>query len=161
MEHAREIHIRRNATGNTRRSLNTAIHRWINSKRPESNLLDRFIELRIALEALYLREASGEMRFRLATYGAWHLGGDPDERRGYHRTLRKTYSVASTAVHAGEIENRPEKPGVARGRAGGLPPGDSQAPRGDRRTRLERVDIGMRIRLVCRGRFPSHRSGSH
>ena len=48
------------------------------------------------------------MRFRLATYGAWHLGGDPDERRGYHRTLRKTYSVASTAVHAGEIENSPE-----------------------------------------------------
>ena len=36
-----------------------------------------YIDLRIALESLYLRdfanEHSQEMRFRLALFGAWHL----------------------------------------------------------------------------------------
>ena len=80
----------------------------MNSKRPESDLLDRFIELRIALEALYLKDRAGEMKFRLTTYGAWHLGGDLDERRKYHDTLRQTYDLASKAVHAGTLENTPE-----------------------------------------------------
>ena len=108
LEQARDIHLKRHAAGQTRRGLDTALRRWMNSKQPESNLLDQFIELRIALEALYLKDPEGEMMFRLATYGAWHLGGDLEERRQYHDTLRQTYKLASKAVHASEIENRSE-----------------------------------------------------
>ena len=54
-EHLREAwHIQslRNVRGDG--GIGTAIRRWVNSKLPESSLADRFIELRIALEALYL-----------------------------------------------------------------------------------------------------------
>ena len=51
-----------------------------------------YIDLRIALESLYLRdfanEHSQEMRFRLTLFGAWHLAenaGDLDERRSIRK----------------------------------------------------------------------------
>ena len=84
-----------------------AVDRWRRSKGQHAGLEDRYIELRIALESLYLKdfanEHSGEMRFRLPLFGAWHLGKDLDERRSMRKTLRDAYDVASKAVHAGEI----------------------------------------------------------
>ena len=75
---------------------------------PSRSLPDCFIELRVALEALYLRKGDmGELKFRLATYGAWHLGSNFDERRRYHTTISRMYNLASKAVHTGEIENKP------------------------------------------------------
>lgn len=79
------------------------MHRWMNSKRPVASLADRFIDLRIALESLYLSESGPELSFRLATHGAWHLGTDFDERQSYYGTLRDAYSTASTAVHKGTV----------------------------------------------------------
>ena len=67
--------------------------------------MDKFIDLRIALEALYLERLEGEMGFRLATYGAWHLGRSLAERREYRAVLRKAYQVSSKAVHSGELSN--------------------------------------------------------
>ena len=48
--------------------------------------MDRYIDLRIALEALYLEDfpderTTQEMRFRLALFGAWHLGDNFKERQ--------------------------------------------------------------------------------
>ena len=83
--------------------LDRAIRRWMNSKR-EGDFADQFIELRIALEALYLKGASGELGFRLANYGAWHLGSDFDKRHEYRETLHRAYRFGSRAVHAGEVE---------------------------------------------------------
>lgn len=57
----------------------------------------------MALEALYLNDVSGELKFRLATRGAWHLGRNLDERREYYDTLRRVYDLTSKAVHAGDI----------------------------------------------------------
>ena len=86
-----------------------AIRRWMNSKRPESSLADRFIELRIALEALYLDGKSNtEMAFRLATHGALYAGGTIEERRRNHETLRKAYNQSSRAVHAGTLKDSSE-----------------------------------------------------
>ena len=101
-----------------RREIHTAVDRWMKSKRstmilpnrsiPSRSLPDCFIELRVALEALYLRKGDmGELKFRLATYGAWHLGSNFDERRRYHTTISRMYNLASKAVHTGEIENKP------------------------------------------------------
>ncbi len=88
--------------------LRIAVDRWRRSKRA-TILVDAFIDLRIALEALYLKdfagETSGEMRFRLSLMGAWHLSADLDERRSIRKTLRDAYDTASGAVHTGEIKD--------------------------------------------------------
>ena len=77
LEQAREIHLARSSFGEKRRHLDTAVSRWIKSKRSNASLADKFIDLRIALEALYLEDDNKtEKGFRLATRGAWHLGAD-------------------------------------------------------------------------------------
>lgn len=82
--------------------LQTAISRWIESKSPNRNVGDQFIDLRIALEALYLAEGSNtENGFRMALNGAWHLGADFPERQRIFQQLRGMYSAASKMVHAG------------------------------------------------------------
>ena len=107
LDQARDILIDRH-NGRAPRGLSTAISRWINSKSFETRFLDRFIELRIALEALYLKNTGDGKGFRLASYGAWHLGDSPGERRRYYDTLRRVYSRASNVVHAGDIQDKPE-----------------------------------------------------
>ena len=104
LEQARDIHLERHVDGKTNPRLDTAIRRWMGSKRSNASLSDRLIDLRIALEALYLDSDAGEMRFRLATNGAWHLGVDFVERRDYYKTLRGVYDLASKAVHASEVK---------------------------------------------------------
>ena len=83
------------------------ITRWIQSK-TDQLLPDRFIDLRIALESLYLKdflnEYSQEMRFRLPIFGAWHLGSDIGDRRWIRKRLRDAYDMASGAVHSGVVE---------------------------------------------------------
>ena len=103
LEQAREIYLERHAGRKKRTRLDTAIRRWMRSKRSNASPLDQSIDLRIALEALYLESDAGEMRFRLATNGAWHLGIDFAERRDYYNTLRRAYDLASKAVHASEV----------------------------------------------------------
>ena len=89
------------------RKCRIAVDRWRRSKREEFPLEDRYIELRIALETLYLKdfanEFSQELRFRLALFGAWHLGKDLKERKSIRKILRDAYDVASKAVHTGEV----------------------------------------------------------
>ena len=91
----------------TDRKCRIAVDRWRRSKRENMRLEDRYIELRIALESLYLKdfanEHSQEMRFRLALFGAWHLGDGLERRRSIRKTLRDAYDNASKAVHAGEL----------------------------------------------------------
>lgn len=87
--------------------LRRAIDRWRRSRRPAASLADRSIELRIALEALYLESSDwGDLRFRLATRGAWHLGRDADERIAYHKALAGAYGLGSRAVHADKVKQK-------------------------------------------------------
>ena len=89
------------------RKLKIAVDRWRLSMADDAKLEDRYIDLRIALEAIYLKdfinEHSQEMRFRLALFGAWHLGADLEGRRSIRRALRDAYDTASKAVHEGEL----------------------------------------------------------
>ena len=86
------------------KNLDMAIRRWIGSK-DRKNYEDQFIDLRIALEALYLPGMYNELGFRLATHGAWHLGSDFHERRYYYKILREAYQLGSRAVHASGVES--------------------------------------------------------
>ena len=74
--------------------------------RPRFAIVDRLIALRIALEALYLKnftnEKSQEMRFRLALIEAWHLGETFARRQQIRKVLCDAYDTASGAVHTGE-----------------------------------------------------------
>ena len=92
--------------------LRVAASRWQSTKNTRASLADRFIDLRIALESLYLRdflnEQSQEMRFRLALFGAWHLGTDYEDRRTIRKKLRDAYDTASKAVHSGHVESTQE-----------------------------------------------------
>lgn len=85
-----------------------AVSRWVKSKDSYGQQADRFIDLRIALESLYLRNIGnekdrGEMRFRLPLIGAWHLGSDLEERKKVRKNLREAYDTASKAVHGGPL----------------------------------------------------------
>ncbi len=90
--------------------LNVAIGRWARSKRPVG-LADQLIDLRIALEALYLdNDVQGELSFRLATRVAWHLGQNADERLKYQMIVRDAYSLASRIIHGRVVKlTREEK----------------------------------------------------
>ena len=93
----------------------TAISRWMKSKRPRgdlANLTDSFIDLRIALESMFLQDFLGgrsqEMRLRLALVGAWYLGTNLAERKEISDALRKAYDRASEAVHGGDLDSTQE-----------------------------------------------------
>ena len=85
-----------------------AVSRWCKSKESDGTIGDHFVDLRIALESLFLqdfpKEHTQEMRFRLALFGAWFLGSNFAERKEYRKTLRDAYDVASGAVHGREVK---------------------------------------------------------
>lgn len=85
----------------------TSATRLIKSKDSRQGLVDQFVDLRMALEALFLKdfanEQSQEMRFRLSLIGAWFLGQDFEDRRRIRKVLRDAYDTASRAVHTGNI----------------------------------------------------------
>ena len=89
------------------RKLRLAVSRWRRSKRSGVRLEDSYIDLRIALEALYLKDfddnRSQEMRLRLSLFGAWHLAENLAERRSIRRILSAAYDKASRIVHGGEV----------------------------------------------------------
>lgn len=86
------------------RYLDLAIGRWVRSKRP-GNVADQLIDLRIALEALYLdNDVQGELSFRLATHVAWHLGENADERLEYQKIIRRAYGLASRVIHGRDVK---------------------------------------------------------
>ena len=89
--------------------MDVSVKRWVNSKRQESSLPDKFIELRVALEALFLDNERGEFRFRLATNGAWFLGASAGDREHHYNALLKAYDAGSAAVHGREVQGKEEQ----------------------------------------------------
>ena len=105
MELARSIHLSLHPKESGNAQLKLATRRWINARSMCSSFSDRLIELRIALEALYLNDVNDELKFRLSTRGAWHLGADINERRKFYENLGRVYSLASSAIHASNIKH--------------------------------------------------------
>lgn len=85
-----------------------ATRRWRSSIRPIADMTDRFIDLRIVLESLFLKkQPQQEIKFRLAANAAWLLGDDVDDRRRIWDTIGSTYGIASKAIHTGEVKSQP------------------------------------------------------
>lgn len=82
-----------------------AVARWRKSMNPEGDLTDRFVDLRIALEALLLPDGTDrQLSYTLAVRGAWLLGEGAAGRREAWRILRNVYGTASKLVHGGTMK---------------------------------------------------------
>ena len=82
--------------------LRVPIQRWRRSKAAR-NGVDLAIDLRIALESLFLDEGNNaELSFRLALRAAWYLGAGGHERTRIFEALREAYNIGSKAVHTGK-----------------------------------------------------------
>lgn len=108
LESAWDIFRMRRQTVKLTSSFDVSVERWVNSKRQESSLTDKFIELRVALEALFLDDSQppGEFRFRLPTNGAWFLGTCVGQRERHYKSLRDAYDAGSAAAHGREVRGK-------------------------------------------------------
>ena len=95
----------KNADARTR----VAASRWKKSKQRHASLADGFIDLRIALESLFLPQTPDQqLKFRLATNGAWLVGDDGEDRLKSWQILRDAYDAGSRAVHRGKVKQNDE-----------------------------------------------------
>ena len=86
--------------------LAVAASRWLSSKDAGRRIEDRFVDMRTALECVYLpRGNRDELRFRSALSCAWHLGSSYDERKVLYHAIRDAYDAASSAVHSGDLNS--------------------------------------------------------
>ena len=68
---------------------------------------DQAIELRIALETLFLSQEtdSGELNFRLALHAARDVGANPTDREKWINVAKEAYRLGSQAIHRGGIRS--------------------------------------------------------
>ena len=101
------FHVRREAVKESMPEVERAIRRW-NKSQHASGLEDRAIEMRIALETLFLdeEEGRGELGFRMAMHAAWEVGKETGEKRKWFDAARKAYRVGSRAIHGGGIKEK-------------------------------------------------------
>lgn len=77
------------------------------------DFVDSLVDLRVALESVFLGEAGRS--FSVALCGAWSLGRNPSERRRYFDALKQAYSHSSRAVHTGRADVQKYLPSLADG----------------------------------------------
>ena len=84
----------------------TAVTRWSKAVSPGILKQDHVIELRVALESLYLDSSIGESTFRLSTTAARHLATGLAERKEIRKTLIDFYRIASRVIHGDDFGRR-------------------------------------------------------
>jgi hypothetical protein len=90
-----------------REVLRHAIDRLNWAKRRE-NLVDRAIDLGIALEMLLLhgKGDKNELSFRLAAHGSMFIGGSPSHKKTNFALLKRVYQLRSQSVHTGQLKTK-------------------------------------------------------
>ena len=85
----------------------------LNKALRRQNLVDKAIDLGIALEVLLLHGIGegdrGEMKYRSSIRGATFLGENKTERNKIFKRLKDTYDLRSAAVHSGVIKSKKGK----------------------------------------------------
>ena len=110
---ARSMEVERRLRGLS--ALDIAIARWRRSRRSGA-LADQLVELRMALESTLLVGDSGnssELRYRIATRGAWLLGQNYDDRKTCFDTLLEAYALASGVLHGRGLKRHKRKENVS------------------------------------------------
>lgn len=90
-----------------REKLEVPIHRLNEAVRHDS-LVDRAIDLGVAMESLLLAELddTAQISLTLRLRGAWLLGRDFAERKDIYSLLRDLYSCRSSAAHSGKLSKK-------------------------------------------------------
>lgn len=90
-----------------REKLKVPIHR-LNEAVRHDNLVDRAIDLGVAMESLLLAELddTAQLSLTLRLRGAWLLGQDFAERQAIYCLLRDLYSCRSSAAHSGKLSKK-------------------------------------------------------
>ena len=83
-----------------------AVTRWAQAATPGLLYADRIVDLRIALEALYLDSSGGELGFRLSVTGARHTGTNLRERKDIYKSLVRFYGLASAVIHGSALNRK-------------------------------------------------------
>ena len=102
-EAKRLYHILDNLDPNVSKELQIPIDRWIKSG-TNKLVVDRMIDLGIALEALYLLDGERGITLTLSLRAAWHLGKDKEHRKELLTKFRDIYKCRSNAVHNGQLD---------------------------------------------------------
>lgn len=87
------------------RRLDIPLSRWTASHTNRS-LTDKFIDLGVALECLYLQGNTSELQSGLARRVAWHLESDPSEQQRLMKGIKNVYDLRSGAAHSGVIRQK-------------------------------------------------------
>lgn len=90
-----------------REKLEVPIHRLNEAVRHDS-LVDRAIDLGVAMESLLLAELddTAQISLTLRLRGAWLLGRDFAERKDIYSLLRDLYNCRSSAAHSGKLSKK-------------------------------------------------------
>lgn len=97
----------------TEQRFQIAVSRWTRAATPGVMNPDRVIDLRVALETLYLDSDEGELGFRLSLTGARHLRDELEDRRDVRKSLADFYRLASRVVHGTPIKRKDEAAALA------------------------------------------------
>jgi hypothetical protein len=91
-------------------ALRIPLARLSRARQWNSALVDKAIDLGIAVEALLLHDigGSGELAYRLRTRAAWLMGSSPESRRDISDLMKKLYELRSDAVHKGYVDETPD-----------------------------------------------------
>ena len=99
-QEVRDIHCGLSRSG-VLEKLRVPVQRWRRSKEA-GNGVDLAIDLRVALESLFLGDANNaELSFRLALRAAWYLDVEGHDRVAVFDAFRAAYDIGSKAVHTG------------------------------------------------------------
>lgn len=98
---------------NTEQRFQIAVTRWARAATPGVLNPDRVIDLRVALETLYLDSDEGELGFRLSLTGARHLRDELEDRRDVRKSLANFYRLASRVIHGTSIKRKDEADALA------------------------------------------------
>ena len=75
-----------------------------------ATLVDKAIDLRICLEAIFLDDGNKEqLSYRLALRAALFLGNNLAEKKEIMKLMKDAYNVTSTAVHTGKLSGKKVK----------------------------------------------------
>ena len=103
LSRAREVSEKLHTRLNEDPRFRVGVTRWSQAALPGTVTADRLVDLRIALEALFIDSDSAELRFRLATTCARYLGETLEEKKRIYESVNGFYNVASQVIHGTEI----------------------------------------------------------
>ena len=89
--------------------------RRLSQSRRKTDLVDKFIDIGIAIESLLLHDyqSNDPISFPFRLRGAWMLGRNYEEREKYQGLFKELYNCRCAAVHKGKLTQKKKKVGLS------------------------------------------------